>query len=182
MRRAGQTTLRVVPCSLTYANAFVEQFHRHHPEVPGWGIRFCLAVCDDAGNVHGVATIGRPVAANRWIGGDLIAEVSRVATDGHANACSALYGAAARTARAMGFSRIVTYVLEDEPGTSLKAAGWQRSDGLFGGYGWANHPRPGRDRDPGGPKGRWTLELAPFVQPVWPVAAPDPDQFSLWEA
>lgn len=46
-------------------------------------------------------------------------------TDGTANACSFLYAAAARAGRALGYDRIQTYILADEPGTSLKAAGWK---------------------------------------------------------
>jgi hypothetical protein len=55
-----------------------------------------------------------------------VAEVSRVATDGCPNACSFLYGAAARAASALGYEVIQTYILASEPGTSLKAAGWVR--------------------------------------------------------
>ena len=48
-----------------------------------------------------------------------------VATDGHRNACSFLYGCAWRAARALGYVRLVTYTLATEPGTSLRAAGWK---------------------------------------------------------
>ena len=43
-------------------------------------------------------------------------EVLRVATDGTPNACSALLGAAARAAKALGYLRIQTYPLPDEGG------------------------------------------------------------------
>ncbi len=43
---------------------------------------------------------------------------------GNKGACSILYGACARAARAMGASDLVTYTHLDEPGVSLRAAGW----------------------------------------------------------
>lgn len=45
-------------------------------------------------------------------------------TNGTDNVCSLLYAACARTARAMGYLKIQTYILDSEPGTSLKATGW----------------------------------------------------------
>jgi hypothetical protein len=53
-----------------------------------------------------------------------VLEVSRVATDGTPHACSFLYAAAARAARAIGFDVIQTFTLESEPGASLRGAGW----------------------------------------------------------
>lgn len=67
--------------------------------------------------------VGRPVA--RVLDDGWTLEVNRVATDGCENACSALYGAARRIASALGYSRLITYIREDEPGTSLRASGWQ---------------------------------------------------------
>jgi hypothetical protein len=52
-------------------------------------------------------------------------EVTRVATDGTKNACSALYGAAWRAAKALGYHRLVTYTQEGESGASLRGAGWK---------------------------------------------------------
>lgn len=175
-KRAGQVSLRVVPCPLSRANLFVSRIHRHHGPVT---FGHSLAVLDDANLVRGVAIIGRPVGANRMTDGDLVAEVSRVATDGCANACSALYGAAARLAKAAGYSRIITYILDSEQGTSLKGAGWTQDPGWYGGQSWMN--RPGRkDLHPVGPKGRWSLELHPYVKVRWPFSADD-SQVALFE-
>jgi hypothetical protein len=99
---------------------------------------------------------------NGW----LIAEVSRLATDGCPNACSILYAAAARAAKAMGYMRIITYIFETEPGTSLRGAGWTQDPGTYGGQTWAN--RPGRKDVNTVPKGRWSLELNPSVDVNWP--------------
>jgi hypothetical protein len=65
----------------------------------------------------GVAIVGHPVSSRLRAQGWL--EVTRVATNGTRNACSALYGAAVRA-----YPRVVTYTRADEPGTSLRAAGW----------------------------------------------------------
>lgn len=62
----------------------------------------------------------------------------------------------------MGFSKIQTYILEDELGTSVKAAGW-RFDGMTSGGDWASSKAfaaQGRRQDqPQGPKQRWVKEL-----------------------
>lgn len=66
-------------------------------------------------------------------------EVSRVCTDGTYNACSMLYGACARIAKEMGFKKIQTYILQTEPGTSLKASGWKMEQDKAGEMSWKNH-------------------------------------------
>ncbi|GLI00644.1 XF1762 family protein [Phytohabitans aurantiacus] len=55
----------------------------------------------------GVAIVGRPVA--RHLDDGLTLEVTRVATDGHRNACSLLYAAAWHAAKALGYRRLITY-------------------------------------------------------------------------
>lgn len=109
---------RVVPVDLADANAFVAKHHRHHRPVVGH--KFSIGAMSD--ELHGVAIVGRPVARHRDDGETL--EITRLCTDGAANACSFLYGAAWRATRALGFTRLGTYILGDEPGTSLKACGW----------------------------------------------------------
>jgi hypothetical protein len=144
--------LAIVPCNHKAANAFIRLHHRHH--LPPQGYVFTLAVADASGQVRGVATVGRPVA--RHLQDGLTLEVTRVATDGCPNACSALYGAAWRAARALGYRRLVTYTLLSEPGTSLRAAGW-RVVGESPGGSWSKPSRPREDRQPlaMGQKLRW---------------------------
>lgn len=115
-----QPKLQIVPCELDEANAFVREHHRHHK--PAVGHKFSIAVSHEE-NIVGVAIIGRPVS--RMLDDTWTLEVNRVATDGTKNACSALYASAWRAARAMGYRRLVTYILDTEPGTSLNAAGWK---------------------------------------------------------
>ena len=127
---------------LDEANAFVEQHHRHHKPVVGH--LFSLgAVASD--KIVGVAIVGRPVSRFRDDG--LTAEVTRLCTDGTKNACSFLYGAAARAAFALGFKRIGTYILKSEPGSSLTAAGW-RLIGETPGRSWSVPSRPRVDKHP----------------------------------
>ena len=107
----AQPRLTIVPCTIRDANEFVLQHHRHHR--PTVGGLFALAVSDGAA-VRGVAIVGRPSA--RLLNDGYTAEVTRVATDGCANACSALYGGAWRASRALGWRRLVTYTLPEEGG------------------------------------------------------------------
>lgn len=90
----------------------------------------------------------------------LIAEVARLATDGTPNACSVLYAACARAARAMGYELAITYTLLSEPGTSLRAAGWER-DGVVrrDGKGWSSRDNRAETGDEEEPRVRWSKRL-----------------------
>lgn len=134
--------LIAVPLDLDEANAFVARHHRHHRPVTGHKFSIGAALAD---KIVGVVIVGRPVSRHRDDGVTL--EVTRLCTDGTKNACSFLYGAAARAAFALGFRRIGTYILASEPGTSLKAAGW-RVIGERGGKSWSRDSRPRVDRHP----------------------------------
>lgn len=97
--------------------------------------------------------------------------MTRLVTNGHRNACSFLYAAAARVSREMGFERIQTFILDEETGNSLKAAGWS-FDGISDGGSWNN--RGGRRDDPHIPRQRWikTLNAGPrfidlFGNPIY---------------
>jgi hypothetical protein len=134
--------LHHVRVELGEANAFVTAHHRHHEPVVGH--LFSLgAVLDD--KIVGVVIVGRPVSRHRDNGE--IAEVTRLCTDGTRNACSFLYGAAARAAFALGFKKIGTYILASENGASLNASGW-RLIGERGGGSWSGPSRPRVDKHP----------------------------------
>lgn len=130
--------LTVTPIDFAEANAFVATLHRHHKAMPG--CKFCIAVSDADGKVRGVAMVGRPVARNSDNGYTL--EVNRCCTDGARNACSMLYGAAWRAAKALGYRRLITYTLPEEGGASVRAAGWK----LLGERGGGNWNVPSRPR------------------------------------
>jgi hypothetical protein len=103
--------IQIVPMTLRRAAAFVAETHRHHR--PPQGGLFAVGAAID-GDVIGVAICGRPVS--RLLAADpATIEITRLATDGSRNACSALYGAAWRAARALGYRRAITYTLASEP-------------------------------------------------------------------
>lgn len=132
----------IVPLTLKQANDIVRTLHRHHKPVIGH--RFSLGLKDATGAIVGAAIVGRPVA--RKTPQYEVAEVTRLVTNGHKNACSALYGACARVAKEMGFLRIQTFILESETGVSLKAAGWS-FDRVSPGGDWNCPTRGGRRMD-----------------------------------
>lgn len=109
----------ITPITFGEANAFVGKFHRHHK--PMAGCKFCVAVSEED-TIVGVAIVGRPVARRQDDGWTL--EVNRCCTDGTRNACSMLYRAAWRAARALGYRRLITYTMPEEGGASLRGAGF----------------------------------------------------------
>ncbi|MHB8665646.1 MAG: XF1762 family protein [Acidimicrobiales bacterium] len=144
-----QQRLEVIPVSLKEAGAFVAKHHRHNR--PRAMARWAIGVVDEQGRLRGVLVAANPVARHRDDGRSL--EAARVATDGCPNACSKLLAAAWRAARAMGFYRMGSYILESEPGTSLVAAGWRWTHTTkAGSSNWARHNRPGRADGPSGSK------------------------------
>ncbi len=126
----------IVPVSLKEASEWVRRVHRHHAPPQGGKFAIGWATGDE---IAAVAIVGRPVARHLDDGWTL--EVTRVASNGAPNACSALYAACWRAARAMGYRRMVTYTLTSEPGTSLRAAGW-RVVGEVKGRDWSSKGRP----------------------------------------
>jgi len=148
--------LQVVPTTLDVANTLIAEWHRHHHPVIGY--RFALLCIDEIGAPHGVVIVGRPVS--RMIDQYRIAEVTRLATDERKNACSILYGAAARAAKAMGYQKIQTYILDSESGVSLKAAGWQLEEISKGGT-WSRVGRKRHQKSPTNPKLRFVKTLNP---------------------
>lgn len=151
-RRREKPMLEVCPVTLKEANAFVEQHHRHHKPVVGH--KFSIG-CTDGESIVGVAIVGRPVS--RYLDDGWTLEVNRLCTDGTHNACSMLYAAAWRAARAMGYHKLITYILDTESGTSLKAAGW-KCIGQAGGLRWTGKRRPEVDLYPAQMKIRFEID------------------------
>ena len=66
-----------------------------------------------------------------------------------------LYAAAYRAARAMGYNKVITYILDTENGSSLKAAGYT-CEGRAGGLEWNGAKAPKQaDQYPRQMKTRW---------------------------
>lgn len=146
-------TLHIVPVLRDEALAFLDAHHRHHGRPAGY--LFAVACYDGVvDEICGVAIVGRPVARNLQDG--FTAEVVRCCTDGTVNACSMLYAASWRAARALGYRKLVTYTLPEEGGASLRGAGW-RCIGAAGGGSWSRRERPRVDTHPTQVKLRWEV-------------------------
>lgn len=143
--------LELVPIELDESNAFVEAHHRHN--APVVRDRFRVAAALD-GVIVGVANVGRPLA--RQLQDGWTVEVLRCCTNGQHNACSFLYAACWRAARALGYKRLVTYTLASEPGSSLRAAGW-RVVAEVPAASWSRRNRPRVDTHPLQERLRWEL-------------------------
>lgn len=130
------------PLNLTEALAFVARTHRHHGAPQGGLFAVGVSVDDE---VVGAAIVGRPIA--RMNDDGWTAEVTRLATTGLPNACSMLYGACWRAARALGYRCLITYTLQEEGGASLRASGF-RLIGKAGGGSWSREGRPRVDKHP----------------------------------
>lgn len=141
--------LEIQPITQREAFAYIARHHRHHE--PPRGYKFGIA-CNDGEKVVGVVTVGRPVA--RMLDDGWTAEVTRCCTDGTPHVASKLYAAAWRTARGMGYRRLVTYTLASETGVSVRAAGWKEI-GKAGGGSWHREGRPRVDTAPTGQKTLW---------------------------
>jgi L-amino acid N-acyltransferase YncA len=141
--------LELIPMTIGEAREYIRKHHRHHE--PPVGALFAVGVATD-GEVVGVATVGRPVARGNQ--DDFTAEVTRCCTDGTKNACSMLYGAAWRAARALGYRRLITYTHKDESGASLRAAGW-RIVGQVKARSWFTQSRPRVDKHPMQERWKW---------------------------
>lgn len=134
--------LRIVPVRFEDACGFVATWHRHHQ--PPVGHKFSLGVVTPDDTLVGVAIVGRPVA--RHLDDGMTLEVNRTATDGTSNANSALYGAAWRAAKALGYRRLITYTQAGETGASLRGAGWRVVAERPPTAGWTRPSRPRDDR------------------------------------
>lgn len=146
--------LRLKPVTFRQACEFIDLHHSHHR--PPQGHKFSIGVVQDDEELCGVVCVGRPVARNLDDG--YTAEVTRCCTDRTKNVASKLYGAAWRAAKAMGYTTLITYTLEEESGRSLVAAGWKQVASSPGGS-WSTKSRPRKDKHPTGPKTRWEISV-----------------------
>lgn len=153
--------LRLVSITGRAAKRWVALYHRHLPNVTGGLFAVGVAAGDE---LVGVAIAGHPPCVwmpKRGWGGERLV-ITRVATDGSANACSMLYGAICRGAKHLGWHEVWTYTLPEEPGTSLRAAGFEDMGLTAGG----EHDRASRRRRPAvraDPKRRWRRVLVTTV-------------------
>lgn len=132
--------LEIVPIKQDEAFEFVAKYHRHHKKPVG---SIFQIACAQNNKIVGVVIVGRPVA--RRLDNGYTLEVNRLCTDGTKNACSMLYSAAWRVAKALGWKRLITYILSSENGSSLYASNWKLL-GERGGGTWNVPSRPRVDK------------------------------------
>lgn len=148
--------ISAVPMTITEACKFVTNFHRHN-KAPQGGL-FAVGA-SDGNSLIGVAIVGRPVARNLDDGNTV--EVIRccVLDNAPKGSCSFLYARCWKASKALGWSKMITYTLQKESGSSLKGAGWKIVAELKANNagGWTN--RPGREWQPvvGQSKLRWEV-------------------------
>ena len=152
---------RIAPITVKAATAWVRATHRHLPSVQG-GL-FAVSVHQGA-ELVGVGIAGNP--ARVWQGTGRVV-ISRVATlsdldsvgEHAAPACSMIYGALCRAARALGYREAWTYTLPEEPGTSLRAAGFNDM-GLTRAEEWSRPLRARKAAVRADSKRRWMRRLS----------------------
>lgn len=113
--------MRLAPLMLSEARRFIAEHHRHSGPPCGWRFGVSLREGEEIVGV-GIAEIPRARMLND---GETI-EITRVCTLGQHNGCSRLYGALCKAAKALGYRRVVTYTLASEPGSRVRAAGFDR--------------------------------------------------------
>lgn len=148
----GHVKLYLQPITKKEVWRYIKNLHRHHK--PPTGGLFWIA-CNDGEKIVGVAVVGRPKAKALQDG--YTCEVTRLCTDGTPNACSFLYNACVRAATALGYKRVITYILKGESGASLHAAGWKFRY-LTAGGSWNRPSRPRVDVSPTDQKQLWSPE------------------------
>jgi hypothetical protein len=149
------------PISLREANRFVVAHHRHNIEVRGWLFGSSLWLEEE---LRAVGIAGQPVGRGMDDGRTL--EILRVCTLGDKNACSMLYGALCRAAKALGYERAITYTLASEAGVTPLSAGFRLDAVLSPRESWAGETRHrydadlfGEQRRPQDGKLRWRRDL-----------------------
>ena len=152
--------LHTEPLPFAQAKAYVARHHRHNE--PPQGHIFSVG-CYFDGVLVGVAIVGRPVARALDKGDTL--EVTRVCTQGHPDACSKLYAACQQRARLRGYARLITYTLQSEKASSVRAANFVLASAQAGGAKWTGKRAAGRASGATAQelKCRWEIVLEPVA-------------------
>ncbi len=114
---ANEKHYTFIPLELKEANEFILKYHRHNKSVIGH--RFSIGLLKD-GILIGVGIVGRPVARMLDKKGTL--EILRVCIiEGNQNANSIMYSRIKKISLLLGYTKIITYTLQSESQSSLKA-------------------------------------------------------------
>ena len=170
--------MKIVPLTLTQANRLVSLWHRHSKPIRFLSF-FAIGLENDR-KIVGAVIVGRPISPSFCDG--YTVEIKRLVTSGDSNACSMLYGAAWRAARALGYSKAITYTLDSESGASLRGAGWKLvgytsgfSMNKAGDFAALKAGESGRGRVYTGVKRRWEIEMPGRVVDKDPYYFPHPE-------
>ncbi len=139
---------------ITFKNLcdYITLYHRHVKRPQGW--KFGIAIYEDNCLV-GVACASRPVSRVLQESEPLTIEITRVCVDGTKNANSFAYGALCRAAKALGYKGVISYTLDIESWSSLKAAGFTIDGYTKGNRSWYTPSRNRSNAIPPNPKVRW---------------------------
>lgn len=149
------------------AFAYINATHRHHQKPQGW--LFGASAVSVTGEIVGVICVGRAGARNnhelttceatRVCATPGLPTVSSRGRNHAASVCSMLYAAAWRAAREIGYRRMLTYLLLNEPAITLKALkdqGWKFVRETDGGS-WDRPSRRRVDKHPTEKKQLWEV-------------------------
>lgn len=147
-------------CTVKAAIKQVKTWHRHLPDLQG-GL-FAVSVQLN-GECIGVEIFGNPSRVWQNTGRGVIVRVAareRLPPVGNhaAPVCTMIYGSLCRAAKALGYNEAWTYTLPEEPGTSLRAAGFVEM-GMSDGGEWGRPSRPRKNAVRAEPKKRWLRKL-----------------------
>lgn len=148
----------IAPLTLKEANNFVKEHHRHHDTVTG--CKFAIGLYKARKGMEtliGVAICGRPVS--RMLDDGYTLEINRLCVTEEGNCCSMLYGACCRIAKEMGYQKIITYILESESGTTLRASNFVLEDACCGGTNWTGKRKRTETPGPEERKQRWVRKF-----------------------
>ena len=118
--------MNIRPISIKDADAFVSLHHRHNKAAGNGKFAICCFIELQVMNgvwyyTIGVGIGGRP--RSRHLDNGITFEIYRVCTTGHKNSTSFIYSKMKKIAQLMGYVKIITYTLQSESGSSLKAIG-----------------------------------------------------------
>jgi hypothetical protein len=158
--------LILIPTTLRDARAWINLHHSHHRAPQGGMFSVGVGTKDPGGGIvmACIAIFGKPVA--RMLNDDFTGEITRVASDRTPHAASKAVAAITRMAGAGGYTRLVSYTLLGEAGTSYRAAGWWPTARTEGGE-WSREGRGRKAALQVGAKVRW--EFGSTAQPRNPV-------------
>lgn len=128
----------IIPTTIKAANVFVKDHHRHHRPTSRNTGKWAISAVDTEGNIVGVAIAGNPVSATFMDGFTI--ELTRICVLDSApkGTCSFLLSKCCKIWKEMGGTRVITYTLATEAGSSLRGAGWKKTGTVKPHKRWTN--------------------------------------------